>query len=178
MKPQYWHQHFFIFVKVIIWRTQTESLKDFIVLNFEWVLQDQYWLSCERLPFEVIFRCLCGGLLGVTYANMLATTHTSVTTEACSTPHLTCRGLCGMAAWKLNRAICAMALLIYFHNGVIWRFKVALYKIWMHNFILCNHKISLFTSHMKWNSVLTNSYGIVRDAYVIICNVKSALPIP
>ena len=32
----------------------------------------------------------------------------SVTTEACSSPHLTCLGLCGMAAWKLNGAICPM----------------------------------------------------------------------
>ena len=32
----------------------------------------------------------------------------SVTTEACSSPHLTCLGVCGMAAWKLNGVICAM----------------------------------------------------------------------
>ena len=32
----------------------------------------------------------------------------SVTTEACSSPHLTCLGLCGMAAWKLNGVICAV----------------------------------------------------------------------
>ena len=34
----------------------------------------------------------------------------SVTTGACSTPHLTCLGLCAMAAWKLNGTICAMIL--------------------------------------------------------------------
>ena len=43
-------------------------------LKFEWSLQDQYWLSCERLPFEVFFSCLCDGPLGIAYANMLATT--------------------------------------------------------------------------------------------------------
>ena len=32
----------------------------------------------------------------------------SVTTGACSPPHLTCLGLCSMAAWKLNGSICAM----------------------------------------------------------------------
>ena len=43
-------------------------------LEFEWGLQDQYWLSCQRLPFEVFFSCLCDGRLGIAYANMLATT--------------------------------------------------------------------------------------------------------
>ena len=32
----------------------------------------------------------------------------SVTTKACSSPHLTCLGLCGMEVRKLNGAICAM----------------------------------------------------------------------
>ena len=32
----------------------------------------------------------------------------SVTTEACSSLHLTCLCVCGMAAWKFNGAICAM----------------------------------------------------------------------
>ena len=36
--------------------------------------------------------------------------HHSVTTGACSPPHLTCLGLCSMAAWKLNGPICAMCL--------------------------------------------------------------------
>ena len=37
-------------------------------------MQDQYWLSCERLPVEVLFSCLCDGLLRITYAKMLVTT--------------------------------------------------------------------------------------------------------
>ena len=41
--------------------------------KFEWGLYE-YWLSCERLPFEVFFSCLCDGPLGIAYANMLATT--------------------------------------------------------------------------------------------------------
>ena len=38
--------------------------------------------------------------------------HHSVTTGACSPPHLTCLGLCSMAAWKLNGPICAMMIII------------------------------------------------------------------
>ena len=41
-------------------------------------LKDTYkiinWLSCERLPFEVFFSCLCDGPLGIVCANMLANT--------------------------------------------------------------------------------------------------------
>ena len=36
--------------------------------------------------------------------------HHSVTTGACRPPHLTCLGLCSMAAWKLNGPICAMII--------------------------------------------------------------------
>ena len=32
----------------------------------------------------------------------------SVTPEACSSPHLPCRGLCVMEVWKLNGSICTM----------------------------------------------------------------------
>ena len=75
-------------------------------LKFEWGLYDQYWLICEHLPFEVFFSCLCDGLLGVTYANMLVTTQWPLKRAA----HLSslCLGLCGMAAWMLNEAICPM----------------------------------------------------------------------
>ena len=38
----------------------------------------------------------------------------SVTTEACSSPHITCLGLCGVAAWKLNGVICAMFWSLFF----------------------------------------------------------------
>ena len=53
VEPQYLLQDFFIFVKSIIWRTHT---------------------SCERLPFEVFFICLCDGRLGIAYANTLVIT--------------------------------------------------------------------------------------------------------
>ena len=44
--------------------------------------------------------------------------HHSVTTGACSPPHLTCLGLCSMAAWKLNGSICAML------SAVIWQLPI------------------------------------------------------
>ena len=71
-------------------------------LKFEWGLWDQNWSSCERLPFELplwwtLGNCLCKHAV-----------HHSVTTGACSPPHLTCLGLCSRAAWTLNGPICAM----------------------------------------------------------------------
>ena len=44
-------------------------------------------ISCERLPFEVFLSCLCEGLWGVTYANMLVTTQWPLKRAA----HLTSR---------------------------------------------------------------------------------------
>ena len=88
------------FVKNI---THTKPSKIHVGLKFEWGLQDTYWLSWELLPFEVFFSCLCDVLLlRVTYVNMLATT------EACTSPHLTCMGLCDMEVWKFIGANCAM----------------------------------------------------------------------
>ena len=75
-------------------------------LKFEWGLLDQYWLSCERLPFEVFFSCLCEGLPGIAYANMLVTTQWPLKRAA----HLTSLvWVCVLwLPWKLNGAICAM----------------------------------------------------------------------
>ena len=64
----------FIFVEIIIWRTHKKSFKNHVGLKYEWSLLDQYWLSCQFLPFEVFFSCLCDFLLRVTYINMLVTT--------------------------------------------------------------------------------------------------------
>ena len=54
-------------------------------LKFEWGLLDQYWLSCEGLPFEDFFSCLYDGLLCKHAGD------DPVTTEAWSSPHLTCQ---------------------------------------------------------------------------------------
>ena len=71
-------------------------------LKFEWGLQDQYWLSCERLPFEVLFSCLCEGLPGIAYANMQWPLKRAA--------HLTSLvWVCVLwLPWKLKGAICAM----------------------------------------------------------------------
>ena len=79
VEPQYRHQDFLFLSKVQFGHKDTYKIfKIFHVgLKFKWDLWDQYWVSCERLPFEVFFSCLCDGdigLLGVTYANMLVTT--------------------------------------------------------------------------------------------------------
>ena len=77
VEPQYLLQDFLFLSKIknFIWRTHTKSSKKFHVgLKFEWGLWDQYWLSCERLAFEVFLSCLFDGPLGIAYANMLATT--------------------------------------------------------------------------------------------------------
>ena len=47
---------------------------------------DQCWLSWERLPFEVFFSCLCDGLLGATYANLLVPTQWPLKGAAHLTP--------------------------------------------------------------------------------------------
>ena len=59
-------------IKIFFYFCQEYHLKD---THKIWMgLKDQYWLSWERLPFGVFISCLCDGLLGVTYANMLVTT--------------------------------------------------------------------------------------------------------
>ena len=77
---------FLIFCQKYHLKDRYTIFKQFHVgLKFEWGLKDQYLISCERLPFEVFFGCLCDGLLGVTNANMLVTTQWSLKRAA----HLT-----------------------------------------------------------------------------------------
>ena len=106
VEPQYLLEDF-LFLSKVSFEGHIQNLQKIHVgLKFEWGLKDQYWLSCERLAFEVFLSCLFDGPLGIAYANMLATTQWPL--EACSPPHLTCLGLCSIAAWKLNGPICAM----------------------------------------------------------------------
>ena len=102
VEPQFWHQDFLFCQKHHLKDTYKIFKKFHVGLKFKWSLYYQYWGSCECLPFEVFFSCLCDGLLC-----KHAGDH-SMTTEACSSPHLTCLGLCGMAVWRLNGAICAL----------------------------------------------------------------------
>ena len=65
----------FLFLSKVSFEEHIKFFQKFHVgLKFEWGLYDQYWLSWERLPFEVFFSCIRDGLLGLTYANMLVTT--------------------------------------------------------------------------------------------------------
>ena len=107
VEPQYRHQDL-LFLKKVSFERHIQNLQKFHVgLKFKWGLQDQHWVSCERLPFEVFFSCLCVHLLGVTYANMLwpLSDHWNV---QLTSPHLSGFVCFFMAAWKLNRTICAM----------------------------------------------------------------------
>ena len=74
VEPQYLLQDF-SFLSKVSFEGHIQNLQKFHVgLKFEWGLWDQYWLSCERLAFEVFLSCLFDGPLGIAYANMLATT--------------------------------------------------------------------------------------------------------
>ena len=86
VEPQYLLQYFFC-QKYQLNYTHKIFKKIHVGLKFEWGLQDQYWLSCERLPFEVFFSCLCEGLPGFAYANMLVTTQWPLK-RAATSPHL------------------------------------------------------------------------------------------
>ena len=106
VKPQYLLQYFFYLCqKYHLNYTYKIFKKCHVGLKFEWGLQDQYWLSFERLPFEIFFSCLCEGLPGIAYANMLVTTQWPLKRAA----HLTSLvWVCVLwLPWKLNGAICA-----------------------------------------------------------------------
>ena len=104
LSPSTYFKIFYFCQKYHLKDTYKIFKKFHVGLKFEWGLQDQNWVSCERLPFEVFFSCFCDGHLGIAYANMLATTQWPLERAA----HLTCLGLCSMAAWKLKGPICAM----------------------------------------------------------------------
>ena len=108
----------FLFLSKVSFELHIQNLQKFHVgLQFEY----QYWLSCERLPFEVFFSCLCGGLPGIAYANMLLTTQWPLKRAA----HLTSLvWVCVLwLPWKLNGAICAM------HTHCTWRMKSSVYVL-------------------------------------------------
>ena len=74
VEPRYRLQYFLLSKESFEGHTQNLQKKS---CQFKiWIgVCGQYWLwSCERLPFEVFFSCLCDGILGVTYADMLVTT--------------------------------------------------------------------------------------------------------
>ena len=111
------HIDFFIYVKNIIWRTNTKSSKTFHeYLKLEWGLWEKYWLNWKRLQFEVFFSWPFDVLLRVIYANMLVATQWPANMHLTFwwplsdhwSMHLTYKSLCGMEVWKLIGTICAM----------------------------------------------------------------------
>ena len=74
-----------------------------------------------------------------------------MTTGACSPPHLTCLGLCSMAAWKLNGPICAM----------VW---ILVFRIGLHT----NHKMSCraLASDLRYSVILL--YDTTRELWFVV----------
>ena len=98
VEPQYLLQYFLFFSKVSfelhIQNPQKNSCWLKIWMGFVGPILIKLWI----LPFEVFFSCLCEGLPGIAYANMLVTTQWPL--KRASPPHITCLGLCSMAALK------------------------------------------------------------------------------
>ena len=97
----------FLFLSKVLFEEHIQNLQKIscwfkIWMRFVGPILVKLWTSCiwgfPYLPlWWTLGDCLCK------HAG-----HHSVTTGACSPPHLTCLGLCSMAAWKLNGPICAM----------------------------------------------------------------------
>ena len=133
----------FIFVRSINWMTHTNSKKMHVVLNFEWGLKDQYWLSWELLPFEFFFNILCDVHLGITYANMLVTTQ-----------------------WPLNRAAHLTSLVWV---CVVWRSEslIELYALWLPT----DYKIRL-EYPCRQTKILTRNTLNIHDIVALFANVR------
>ena len=101
-------------------------------LKFEWGLWDQCWLSCERLPFKVFFSCLCDGLLGIAYANMLVTTQWPLKRAA----HLASLVWVFVLwlPWKLNGAICTM-------GNSVWMSQIVVHYVLLKYIRYGNHNL-------------------------------------
>ena len=109
VEPQHRHQDFLFLSKV----------------PFEWHIQNLQIISCwfkiwMRFVGPILIKLGTSSIWGFLYMPVWwplgrylckhAGDH-SVTTDACNSPHLTCLGLCGMAAWELKGAICAMLVM-------------------------------------------------------------------
>ena len=104
------------------------DIKIFLFLSkvsFEWHIQNLQIISCwfkiwMRFVGPILIKLGTSSIWGFLYMPVWwplgrylckhAGDH-SVTTDACNSPHLTCLGLCGMAAWELKGAICAMLVM-------------------------------------------------------------------
>ena len=113
VEPQYRHQDFLFLSKVSFERHIQNPKKIHVGLKFEWCLWDQYEVrNVFRLRFSLV-ACVIASW------ELLMQTCWWPPTEVCSSTHLICLGLCGMAAWKLNGVICAMTtVILYWPNCV------------------------------------------------------------
>ena len=73
VEPQYLLQDF-LFLSKVSFEGHIQNLQKVSCWFKIWMGFVGPKLSCERLPFEVFFSCLCDGHLGIAYANLLATT--------------------------------------------------------------------------------------------------------
>ena len=102
VEPQYQHRDFLIFVESIIWKTHTHSSKTSCWFTI--------WMGSVR---PILIKLRTFSIWGFLYLSVWCPLGSylckhdgdhSVTSEVCSSPHLTCLGLCAMEVWKLNGA--------------------------------------------------------------------------
>ena len=99
----------FLFLSKVLFEGHIQNLQNNscwfkIYIGFVWPILCKLWTSSMWGFLKLPFWWHLGSYLCKHAGDR------SVTTEACSSPHLSCLGLCAMAAWKLNGAICAMGL--------------------------------------------------------------------
>ena len=154
VEPQYQHRYFFIFVKYIIWRTQNlQKISCWFKI----------WVGCVGLILVKLGTSSIPGFLQLPvwcplgcYLSKHAGDH-SMTTEACSSPHLTCLSLCGIEVWKLNWAICAM-IVSFVNKKLGWNYVERL----VNNFPVTSHT----TMRQKWTSIEQMSLAVTG----VICH--------
>ena len=105
VEPQYLLQYF-LFLSKVSFELHIHNLQKISCWFKIWMGFVGPILSCERPPFEVFFSCLCEGLPGIAYANMLVTTQWPLKRADRLTSLV---WVCVLwLPWKLNGAICAM----------------------------------------------------------------------
>ena len=101
---------YFLFLSKVSFELHIQNLQKISCWFTVWMEFVGPILSCERLPLQVFFSCLCEGLPGIAYANMLVTTQWPLKRAA----HLTSLvWVCVLwLPWKLNGATCAMKVIL------------------------------------------------------------------
>ena len=87
VEPQYLLQYF-LFLSKVSFELHIQNLQKISCWFKIWMgFVGPILINCEHLPFEVFFSCLCEGLPGIAYANMLVTTQWPPK-RAATSPHL------------------------------------------------------------------------------------------